>query len=338
MTVEAAHPTPVVTLNTRDRVAVCSRSFSHNPVLRAELLSRYSQVTFNDAGLQLAGDALVAFLDGHDKAITALEVIDAAVLSRLPRLRVIGKYGVGLDMIDLAAMRAHGKRLGWTGGVNRRSVSELVISFAIAMLRAVPAAHREVLAGTWRQHVGGYLTGRTVGVIGCGHIGKDLIPLLRAFGCPILVNDILDFPDFYRAHQVEPVGLEALLRQSDIVTLHVPLNDSTRGMLDATRLAMLKPSAVLINAARGGLVDEAALKVMLREKRLSGAAFDVFATEPPQDHELLSLPNFLVTPHIGGSAHEAILAMGRAAIDGLDVHELPAAPAGTARDFTGDAR
>jgi phosphoglycerate dehydrogenase-like enzyme len=310
-------------MNTTEKVAVCSRSFSNNPILRRELLARYQQVTFNDAGLQLKGDTLIAFLRGHDKAITALETIDESILAHLPELKVISKYGVGLDMIDLEAMRAHGKRLGWTGGVNRRSVSELVLSSAIAMLRHVPAAHREVLSGIWRQHVGEHLSGRTVGIIGCGHIGKDLVPLLQAFGCPILVNDIRDYPDFYAAHGIEPVSLEALLARSDIVTLHVPLDESTRGMLDAQRLALLQPTAVLINTARGGLVDETALKQMLQDKRLAAAAFDVFAVEPPSDHELLALSNFLVTPHIGGSAQEAILAMGQAAIEGLDNHAIP---------------
>jgi phosphoglycerate dehydrogenase-like enzyme len=292
-------------------------------VLRAELLARYAQVTFNDAGLQLAGDSLVEFLSGHDKAITALEMIDDYVLSRLPELQVIGKYGVGLDMIDLNAMHRHGKRLGWTGGVNRRSVSEMVITFAVAMLRHIPAAHREVLSGTWRQHVGGLLSGRTVGIIGCGFIGKDLAELLQPWNCILLANDILDFSDFYERYSVTPVGLEELLQRSDVVTLHVPLDDSTRNMLSATRLELMKPSAILINAARGGLVDEAALKEMLVTKRLAAAAFDVFAVEPPQDQELLALPNFLVSPHIGGSAEEATLAMGRAAISGLDENAIP---------------
>jgi len=310
-------------MNAKVRVAVCSRSFSNNPVLRAELLERYPQVSFNDAGLQLKGDSLVEFLKGHDKAITALEVIDEHVLSCLPDLKVISKYGVGLDMIDMAAMRAYGKELGWTGGVNRRSVSELVIAYAVSMLRHVPAANREVLAGTWRQHVGGHLSGRTVGIIGCGNVGKDLVQLLKPFGTPILVNDIRDYPHFYAEHGVKPVGLEDLLVQADLVTLHVPLDQSTRGMLDERRLGLMKPSAILINLARGGLVDEVAMKRMLQEKRLAAAAFDVFAVEPPLDQELLGLPNFLATPHIGGSAREAILAMGRAAIAGLDEHGIP---------------
>lgn len=310
-------------MNTTSRVAVCSRSFSRNPVLRTELLSRYQHVTFNESGAQLAGDSLVEFLKGHDKAITALEVIDQSVLARLPELKVIGKYGVGLDMIDMQAMRTHGKHLGWTGGVNRRSVSELVISFAIAMLRHVPAAHREVLSGTWRQHVGRNLTGRTVGIVGCGHVGKDLVRMLQPFGCHILIHDILDLSEFHEVHGTRAVELDELLRRSDVVTLHVPLDESTRGMLGEQRLRLMKSDAILINAARGGLVDETALKKMLKDGDLAAAAFDVFSVEPPRDEELLALPNFLVTPHIGGSAEEAILAMGRAAIDGLDVHQIP---------------
>ena len=310
-------------MNILTKVAVCSRSFSRNPVLRAELLSRYKNVTFNDEGLSLNGDSFIEFLRGHEKAITALEIIDDSVLSQLPELKVIGKYGVGLDMIDMDAMRRHGKCLGWTGGVNRRSVTELVISFAIALLRHVPAAHREVLSGTWRQHVGGYLSGKTVGIIGCGHIGKDLVPLLKAFGCNILVNDLVMYPEFYSRHNIELISIEELLSRSDIVTLHVPLNESTCGMINEKRLSLMKPTAILINAARGGLIDEVALKISLKDKRLAAAGLDVFAEEPPQDQELLELPNFLVTPHIGGSADEAILAMGRAAINGLDDNEIP---------------
>lgn len=310
-------------MNNVDKVAVCSRSFSKNQALRAELLKRYSLVSFNDTGKQLAGDELVAFLRGHNKAITALERIDDYILDNLPELKVIGKYGVGLDMIDMNSLRRHGVRLGWTAGVNRRSVSELVICFAIAMLRHVPAAQREVLGGTWRQHVGGYLSERTIGIIGCGHIGKDLVKLLQPWGCEILSHDILDFPDFYAQYNVKPVDLSILLRESDIVTLHLPLDMSTRNILSAERLSLLKPTSVLINTARGGLVDETAIREMLKSGHLAAAAMDVFENEPPQDMELISLHNFLVTPHIGGSAEEAILAMGRAAIDGLNHNQVP---------------
>jgi phosphoglycerate dehydrogenase-like enzyme len=312
-------------------IAVASRSFSQHPVLRAELSERYSDVRFNDEGRALADEALIEFARGRRKLITALERIDESILSALPELEVISKYGVGTDMLAKPALIRHGIRLGWTGGVNKRSVTELAIAFMISLLRQVPQATREVREGVWKNRRGKQLTDRTVGIIGCGNIGKDLIPILRAFGCTVLAHDILDFPDFYAAHQVEPVGLEELLRRSDIVSLHVPLDDSTRNMLSAERLALLKPGAVLINTARGGLVDEVALKALLKDGCLAGAGFDVFATEPSVDMELLRLPNFLATPHIGGSSEEAILAMGRAAIKGLEDNEIPTAdypPAG----------
>lgn len=305
------------------RVAVASRSFSRHPVLRAELLEKYPHTTFNDEGLSLTGSDLINFIKGHDRAITALEKLDAAFFAALPDLQVISKYGVGYDMIDLKAMRANNVKLGWTGGTNRRSVSELMISASIALLRHVPAANREVLEGTWCQHMGRYLSDRTVGIVGCGHIGKDLTPLLNAFGCKVLAHDILDFPDFYSAYEVEPASLDDLLMRADIVTLHLPFDDSTRNILSAERLALMRKDAILINMARGGLVDETAMKEMLKDGRLFGAAFDVFQGEPPEDMELLRLTNFLATPHIGGSAEEAILAMGRAAIAGLENAQSP---------------
>lgn len=310
-------------MNQRDRIAVTSRSFSKNGQLRKELLERYSMVTFNDLGQKLEGNSLVNFLRGHEKAITALERIDEKILSKLPEIKVISKYGVGLDMIDMEAMRLHGKRLGWTGGVNRRSVSELVVSFSIAMLRHVQASNLEVRQGIWRQHVGNYLTGKTVGVIGCGNIGKDVVRLLQPFECHILVNDIRSYKEFYQQYAVETVFIEELLSRSDVVTLHVPLDDSTRNIINAERIRLMKATAILINTSRGGVVDENTLKQALQEKHISAAAFDVFAQEPPQDNALLELPNFLATPHIGGSAVEAILAMGRAAIEGLDDNAIP---------------
>ena len=306
-------------------IAVTSRSFCRNPLLRAELLEKYSTVRFNDEGASLSDDKLIEFCRGREKVITALERIDDRFLSELPELKVVSKYGVGTDMIDIDAMIHHGVRLGWTGGVNRRSVSELVVAFSIALLRHFGYTADEMSNGIWQNRVGGCISGRTFGIVGCGNIGKDLVRILRAFDCEILANDILDFPDFYSQYQVCPVQLEELLQTAEIVTLHVPLDESTRNLLSSERLALMKSKSILINAARGGIVDEEALKMMLQNNQLAGAAFDVFATEPPDDLELLRLPNFLCTPHIGGSSEEAILAMGRAAIEGLDKNEIPSA-------------
>ena len=299
-------------------LVVASRSFSKHPILRAEVLKRYPEAKFNDDGLSLSGNSLVQFLKGYEKAITALEKIDESLLSQLPELKVIGKYGVGLDMIDLNAMKRHEVKLGWTGGVNKRSVSELVISFAVALLHRTVFANAEVRNGEWYQVKGRQLSGCTVGIVGCGYVGKDLVELLKPFNCEILAHDILEFKDFYEKHGVSAVGLDDLIERSDVVTLHLPLDNSTKNIINRDRLNLLKKDAVLINLARGGLIDEGNLKIILKEKRIAGAALDVFEVEPPIDSSFAELENVLITPHIGGSTEEAILAMGMAAIEGLD--------------------
>ena len=300
-------------------VAVSSRSFSRNPTLREELLARYPNSRFNDAGTAvLSGDALAQFLRGHDKAITGLDVLDEAIFRAVPELRLVSKYGVGLDMIDLDAARRYGVSVRWTPGVNRQAVAELTICFMIALCRGVVPLASELAAGGWRHPGGRQISSSTVGIVGCGHVGRQVARLCRAFGATVIAHDIRADDDFYREAGVTPVTLDALLAQSEIVTIHVPLDASTRGMIDARALARMQPAAFLVNTARGGIVDEHALKQALIEQRIAGAACDVFAVEPPVDRELLTLPTFIGTPHIGGGTREAVLAMGRAAIAGLE--------------------
>jgi phosphoglycerate dehydrogenase-like enzyme len=300
-------------------VAVTSRSFSRNPTLRAELLERYPHSKFNDEGATvMIGDRLIAFLRGHDKAISGLDVFDETAFRAVPELRIISKYGVGLDMIDLDAARRHGVSVRWTPGVNRQSVAELTICFMIALCRSVVPLATELAAGGWRHPGGRQLSSATVGIVGCGQVGQQVARLCRAFGARVIAHDIRSYDDFYRDIGVTPVTLDDLLQQADIVTLHVPLDVSTRGLIDARAIARMKPDAFLINTARGGIVDELALKQALVDRRIAGAAADVFAVEPPVDRELLTLPTFIGTPHIGGGTREAVLAMGRAAIAGLE--------------------
>jgi phosphoglycerate dehydrogenase-like enzyme len=296
-------------------VAVTSRSFSRDEVLRAELLERYERVTFNDEGRSLAGEELVAFLAGHPLAITALEPIDEAVLARLPELQAISKVGVGIDMLDLDAMERHGVRLAWSRGTNARSVAELALALMLALLRHLPTVTRVVREGEWRQVQGQTLSGRTVGIVGFGHVGRDLAELLSAFSCSVLAHDVAPLGEL--GPGVEEASLERLLAESEIVTLHTVLNDQTRNLIGRERLAAMRAGALLINTSRGGLVDEDALHQALIAGHLAGAALDVCSSEPPGDHPLLGLEQVIVTPHIGGSTREAVLAMGRAAIDGL---------------------
>ncbi len=303
----------------KSRVAVCSRSFSRDETLRYELEARYKSVKFNDEGISLSGDSLVEFLSGADLAITALERIDEYVLSRLPRLKRISKYGVGLDMVDIHAFRRCGKELAWKGGVNKRAVAELALTMMLTIIRKIPESQTHIAAGRWVQTCGQTLTGKTIGIVGCGNIGQDLAKLLEPFGCRILVNDIVDADNFFSTVGLRITSLNELLAQSDVVTLHLPLDNSTRHILSQERLAMMKVGSILINTARGGLINEEALLTNLKEKRIIGVGLDVFEEEPPFKSELLGRPEVFPTSHIGGSANEAILAMGLAAIEGLSV-------------------
>lgn len=302
----------------RPLVAVASRSFSKHPVLRAELAARYPDARFNDAGASLKGSELADFLDGCEKAVLALETVDEALLARLPGLKTISKFGVGLDSFDISAMARHGVRLAWTPGSNSRSVAELALMMALALLRRLPESQADLRAGNWRQLKGSTLAGKVFGLVGLGAVSRELVALLAPFGVRLMAHD--PFPDkaFAARSGVALAGLDEVLAQADILSLHAPLMPETRGMIGAARLGKMKASALLINTARGGLVDEAALLSALDAGRLAGAALDVFSVEPLVDQRLLGHPKVLCTPHVGGSTEEAILAMGRAAIAGLD--------------------
>jgi D-3-phosphoglycerate dehydrogenase len=312
-------------LGSRARIAVTSRSFSGHPTLRAELASWFPQVGFNETGRTLEGDELLAFLRAHDAAIIATERIDAKLIGALPELRMLSKYGVGLDRIDLEALRAHGVALASTPGVNRRSVAELALTFALCLLRDFVSSSAGVKAGKWAGTTGHTLSGRVVGIVGLGNIGKELARLLVPFGCTIHANDVVSDPEFCRAHGVREVSLDELLVRSELVTLHVPLTEQTRNLIGREAFSRMRPGAFLINTSRGAVVDEAALLDALERGTLAGAASDVFVVEPPDNAALLQHPRFLATPHVGGSTDEAVLAMGRAAIEQLRAACYPAA-------------
>lgn len=302
------------------KIAVVSRSFSKNVTLRKELQSRYAsaEITFNNEEKVLAGDELVHFLKDATLAITGLEVIDTSLLKACPKLKHISKYGVGLDMLNLEDMKNAGVTLGWTPGVNKRAVSELTLSFMLLLLRNSHVSYQNLLQKNWIRTPGTQLSEKTVGIIGCGNVGKDLVELLKPFRCKILAYDIKEYDEFYTKHAIQSTSLNELLRESDIVTLHVPKNPQTKNMIGKSQLELMKRSAALINTARGGLVDENALYDALKSDRIAGAAFDVFETEPLKDFRLFDLPNFYGTPHIGGNSFEAVLAMGNAAIENLE--------------------
>ena len=306
------------------RIAAASPSFCEHPALCAELLALFPRARLNTSLSRLEGAELVDFLRGHDVAIVALEHMTAEVIAALPELKVIAKLGTGVDMIDARAMAERGIRLGWKPGANALSIAELVIAFALIGLRNIGPASLALRQGEdVTRRMGRLLTGRVFGLHGCGHIGQIVVRLLKPFDCRVIACDIADVSAFCAEHEVESVRFEEMLARSEVLSIHVPLTPETRGLYGREVLGRLRPDCVLINTARGGIVDEQALFERLSAGELAVACADVFENEPAFDSPLLQLANFFGTPHIGGSAAEARLAMGRIAIKGIFENFVP---------------
>ena len=306
------------------RIGVTSPIYIFIPHLRDELRAIYPDVKFKDEPQRFKEDELIAFLKGCDTAIIGLDPINDRVLDALPELKVVVCSSIGLDHVDAAAVKRHGVRVAWRAGLNRQSVAELAIALMIDALRKATSYGRGMRNGDWPMwREGRHLQGRTVGIHGCGNIGKRVAELLQPFGVTLLACDRMDYAEFYKKNNVTPVSAEELRRRSDIVTIHLPKNASTRGLYDAATLDQLKHGAILVNTARGGIVDEEALKARLKDGRIAAAAFDVFASEPNKDLELVNLPNVIATPHIGGSAVEAWEAVARGGFQGVTDNFVP---------------
>ena len=301
-----------------NQLGVAADHVCRHPVMRQEVMKAYPTAKFNEAGYRIGEDETIALLKDCDAAIIGFEPINDRTLSALPNLKVIGKYGNGCETIDFAAMKRHGVKFGYTWGVNKLAVAELTLGFMIMGLRYVMPLNLAMRAGKRpRIRNGLFLTGRTVGIHGCGNIGKEVVRLLAPFNCKIIACDIKDYADFYKQWNVTPVSLDELLARSEVLTLHLPKTKQTLGLYSRELLSRLQPGCVLVNTCRGGIVDEDALLDRLNSSALMAACFDVFAVEPAQNDRLIHHPSMLAAPHIGASTDETRLIMVRAAIRGL---------------------
>lgn len=264
-----------------------------------------------DPGLVDDREALLAALPGAQALIVRNRTqVDAAVLEAAPGLRVIGRLGVGLDNIDLGACAARGVVVHPATGANTLSVAEYVISVTLSLLRGVHGANAAMIAGSWPRNalIGAEVSGRVMGLVGYGGIARAVAERARAMGMQIAAFDPY-LPDTDPAWQdVRRCDLGTLLASADVISLHVPLTPETRGLVGPEAIASMKPGAVVINTARGGIVDEAALAEGLRSGRLGGAALDVFETEPltaEAADKFAGLENLVLTPHVAGVTQEA---------------------------------
>ena len=316
---------------------ITPRTFGrHDPSLVEAARAACAEVLLHP-GLDPADPGAADLLARADGWIAGLERIDAAVLEAAPRLRVIARYGVGVESVDLEAAARRGVAVTNTPGANAEAVAELTIGLLIALARSIPAASAQVHAGEWPRVEGIGIAGRTLGLVGIGAIGSAVVPRAAGLGLRVLATDPGLDAAAIAAAGAEPVERAELLARSDFVSLHLPVLPATRGLVDEAFLAAMKPGAFLINAARGELVDEDALEEALRSGRLAGAALDALGQEPPRPgNPLLSIETVIATPHIGAHTDTATNEMGRMALaDALAVldgraphHPVVPVPAG----------
>jgi len=274
-----------------------------------------AQALLRDAGCDLVippkfgplrAAALAPLLQDKDAVIASLDEYSAEILNSpaAARLKIISRWGVGYDSIDVAAATRRGIAVAYTPGLLDQAVAEYTFALLLALVRRVHEGHLSLRSNEWKVGWGNDVGGKTLGIIGLGKIGLAVARRAQAFNLRLLACDCAPKPEAATLN-VELVPIEQLLRESDFVSLHAPLTDQTRGLIGARELRLMKSSAYLINTARGALIDEAALLEALSERRIAGAALDVFRTEPlPSDNPLRSAPNLLLSPHQASFTYE----------------------------------
>jgi len=266
---------------------------------------------------KLSEDEVIEALPGVFATLAGSEPYTERVFRSAPDLRIIARWGVGFDAIDVAAATRHGVPVCTAVGANHEAVADYAVALMCALQRGLLQNHRLITSGAWRTEFRPGLWQATVGIVGLGRIGRAVARRCRGFEMTILAFEPLPDPGFVREHGIELVPLDELLRRADLVTLHCPASAENRHLINRERLALMKPSAYIINTARGALVDEAALYEALTTGRLAGAGLDVFEREPLTASPLFALDNALLSPHLAGVDETSEAAMANRAIDAI---------------------
>lgn len=294
------------------RLLVTPTSYGKNdPRLKTELEAQVGEVIYNPTGKPLTSAQVAELLPGIDGYIAGLDGIDASALKAADKLKVIARYGVGVDSVDLKVAMEMGIIVTNTPGANSASVAELALGLVLALARQIPEAVEAVHQGKWPRYAGLSLQGKTVGILGLGAIGKQLARRLAGFDCRVLAYDPYGDPAVAKELHVELTSLDQVLEEADFVSLHLPLLPETRCMVNEAFLSKTKKGSFLVNTSRGEVIDEDALLKALQSGHLKGVGLDAFAVEPPDpQNPLLLLPQVIATPHLGAQTDGATSNMG----------------------------
>lgn len=288
-----------------------------NEAALAPLRDFADELVFNPTAKPLSEDDLIPLLQDCDGYIAGLDCITEKVLDSCPRLKVISRYGAGYDRVDTAAAKKRGIKVTNTPGVNAQAVGELAFGLILAAARKIPYLNTQTRNGQWIRSTGMELKGKTLGILGLGAIGKVVANCGQGFGMHVLAYDPFINEAYCQEHQIENVSFDELMSRSNVVSLHLPLLDSTRHLINAEAIRKLPDGAIIVNASRGGIIDEEAAYEALKSGKLSGLGLDAFETEPPQNSPLFQFDNVIATPHTGAHTKEATDNMAHASVKNL---------------------
>ncbi len=263
------------------------------------------ELVFNPLGRPLTEDELLPLLGDCDGYLAGLDYITEKVLASCSKLKVISRYGVGYDRVDLQAAKDKGIIVTNTPGVNAAAVAELAMTLVLSLARHVPMLDRMTREGKWIRSSGIELGGKVMGVMGLGAVGKNVARYAQGFGMTVMAYDPYMDMDYAAANNIRVAAFDEVVKESDVISLHLPLTPDTKHVMNETVIARMKPTAILVNTSRGGIIDEDAAYEALKTGRLGGLGIDVFEKEPPTDSPLFALDNVVVTPHTAAHTKEA---------------------------------
>lgn len=275
------------------------------------------ELVFNPTGKPLSEEDLIPLLKDCDGYIAGLDSITEKVMEACPRLKVISRYGAGYDRVDIDAAKKHGILVTNTPGVNAQAVGELAFGLILSCARKIPSLNTLTRSGQWVRSTGMELKGKTLGILGLGAIGKVVASCAQGFGMNVIAYDPYINEAYCANRGIESVSFQELMSRSNVVSLHLPLTDSTRHMIDAQAINRLPDGAILVNASRGGIIDEDAAYDALKSGKLSGMGLDAFEVEPPTGSRLFEFDNVIATPHTGAHTKEATDNMAHGAVKNL---------------------
>ncbi len=298
------------------KVIVTARSFAQADDAPIKLLEANGcEVKKIATGKPMTAEELIPYIADADAVIAGLDVYSDEVISAGKNLKVISRYGVGYDKVDLASATKNGVAVTFTPGTNENSVADLAMALMLSAARFVPSVNADVKNGGWGRTLGGEMWGKTLGVIGLGRIGKGVVRRAKGFNMNVICFEKFPDEEFGKEFGVKYTDLDDVIKNSDFITIHVPLLPETKGMISTKEFEMMKKTAVIVNTARGGIVDEAALAVALEKGEIAAAGLDATEQEPPVGSPLLKIDSCIITSHIGGFTRDAVANMGMMAAE-----------------------